>query len=72
MTPATERFHTRRIPILHAALALGVALSLAIPEAADAGRRRGASHEPTGRHTFASPQSNPIALSPNGSLVAVA
>jgi DNA-binding beta-propeller fold protein YncE len=60
-------------PLLATALALGLALALAIPEAAEAGRRRGGvTHEPIGRHTFASPQSNPIALSPDGSLLAVA
>jgi YVTN family beta-propeller protein len=55
-----------------AALAVGLALvGAAFP--ADAGRNRGgASHEPAGHLTWESPQSNPIALSPDGSRLFVA
>jgi YVTN family beta-propeller protein len=50
------------------------ALVLVLPDSADAGRRRGSgavNHEVAGHLTFASPQSNPITASPDGSLVAV-
>ncbi|MEN8184759.1 MAG: beta-propeller fold lactonase family protein, partial [Myxococcota bacterium] len=48
-------------------------LALGLPDPGEAGRRRRPpSHEAAGRLTFASPQVNPIALSPDESLLLVA
>jgi YVTN family beta-propeller protein len=55
-------------------IALATALLVGLPaDDADAGRRRRPplSHEATGHLTFTSPQSSPIAVSPDGSLVFV-
>ena len=54
-------------------LALALASTLLLPAAADAGRRRPPQNpapEAIGRLTWASPQSNPIAVSPDGTRVA--
>ena len=48
---------------------LAAAAALAVPQLAQAARPR---HEAVGRQYFLSPQSNPIALSPDGSRVYVA
>jgi YVTN family beta-propeller protein len=57
-------------------LALLAVLALAVAQPADAGRRRGGggagTHEAPGKQNFASPQSNPIAISPDGAWVYVA
>jgi YVTN family beta-propeller protein len=57
-----------------AALALGAVAALAVPEASLAGRRRSGpdNHEAVGFQTFTSPQSNPLALSPDGTRLYVA
>ncbi|MEN8181182.1 MAG: beta-propeller fold lactonase family protein [Myxococcota bacterium] len=55
------------------ALALLAVFSLVFVDPADAARRRRAvTHEAAGRLTFASPQVDPIAVSPDGTLVLVA
>jgi len=57
-----------------AALALLLPLGLLLPGAAGAGGKRttGVDHEPPGHRLYASPQSNPIVASPDGSRVFVA
>jgi len=47
------------------------AVALSLPQSAEAGRPR-VNHEAMGRQTFTSPQVNPIAVSPDGTLVLVA
>ncbi|MBW2235351.1 MAG: hypothetical protein JRG85_08100, partial [Deltaproteobacteria bacterium] len=52
-------------------LLLLLAVALSLPRSAQAGRPR-VNHEAMGRQTFTSPQVNPIAVSPDGTLVLVA
>ncbi len=56
---------------LRLGLLAAVAASFALPEPSDAARRR-FEHEAAGHQTFASPQVNPLALSPDGSRLYVA
>ena len=55
-------------------LLIGGLVTLAVPDTADAGRRRAIfpPHEALGHQLFASPQVNPIVLSNDGSLLYVA
>lgn len=57
---------------LRAAGLVALALALVLPDVADAARRRRATHEASGHLTFASPQADPVAISPDGTLVLVA
>jgi YVTN family beta-propeller protein len=62
-------------PTPFAPLLLTLTLGLLLPQASSAGRTRGGvinNHERVGFETFASPQSNPLALSPDGALLYVA
>jgi YVTN family beta-propeller protein len=55
------------------ALALACTALMALPDLAEAGRRRrGGSHEPAGSQSYASPQSNPIVACANKGMVFVA
>lgn len=61
-----------RSPVLRLALALAVPSMLALPQATQAGRPRPNHHEAVGFEYFASPQVNPVALSPDSTRLYVA